>query len=241
MQIKWENSLPVSFSGLKPEAQDCLLRAQPLMRSATHCTAVRAKHTAPTPFPSQDNGIAAQGEGWVCPGFMLQHAIDVTVYFPLVIWKFFFILLILSSRNTNGVFSAVKHCCKISCLSWAAQRLRARKGNTWAWASEQLEKAENVSPCYRTCSLLLWGERQPAGCVGSREGQAQKLAMLRGTVNNARLSPKSQWVFFWRYLLPGMCPTELEPNPRWNTAFQCYVPFQFILPLSLFSSFFLFF
>lgn len=158
-------------------------------------------------------------------------------------WWFesFFILLILSSRNTNGVFSAVKHCCKISCLSWAAQCLRARKGNTWAWASEQLKKAENVSPCYRRCSLLLWGERQPAGCVGSREGHAQKLAMLRGTVNNARLSPKSQWVFFWRYLLPGMCPTELEPNPRWNTAFQCYVPFQFILPLSLFSSFFLFF
>lgn len=92
MQIKWENSLPISFSGLKPEAQDCLLRAQPLMQSATHCTAVRAKHTAPTPFLSQDNGIAAQGEGWVCPGFMLQHAIDVTVYFPLVVWKFFYFI-----------------------------------------------------------------------------------------------------------------------------------------------------
>lgn len=90
---------------------------------------------AAVPIQRQDNGIAAQVEGWACPGFMLQRAIEVTGYFPLVA-ESLFILLILSSRNKTGGFSPVNYSCKISqWLCLGPHYLWENLVNAWALIS----------------------------------------------------------------------------------------------------------
>lgn len=125
MQIKWENSFPISCNRLKLAAQDCLLRSQCLIGNADtrHPSVCPSCHTIVHPqawwhpFPFRA-GIMALQLKWK-DEFALASCFSVLSKWQVIFhWWFesLFILLILLSRNTNGVFYSVKHCCKMSWL-----------------------------------------------------------------------------------------------------------------------------